>query len=126
MCNLGFCYYQGIGVEENDEEAVKWFAKAAERGQPRALFLLGECYEEGNGVKADLNKAKEYYQRAADRGYQSAQKALKRLEGQPEGPYTYITPEPAKPAPQPPQPTPASTKAKEKPKRGGLFGFFKK
>ena len=115
MCNLGYCYYQGIGVEENDEEAVKWFRKAAELGQPRALFLLGECYEEGNGVAADLRRAREYYDQAADKGYQAAQEALQRLDGQKSADIS------RKPAPVPQFP-----KGKEKPKKGGLFGFFKK
>ena len=123
MCNLGYCYYQGIGVAENDDEAVKWFQKAAGRGQPRALFLLGECYEEGHGVQEDLEKALEYYQKAADKGYRSAQEAIDRLKGQPSGAYTYVPPK--GPAPTaPPAPVPQSPKAK--PKKGGLFGFFKK
>ena len=104
-----------------------WFQKAADRGQPRALFLLGECYEEGNGVQADLDRARALYQQAADKGYQSAQEAIQRLNGQPTGPYAYIPPAKEEPAPQPPvSPAPAPQKAPEKKKKGGLFGFFKK
>ena len=63
----------------------------------------------------------EYYQKAADKGYKSAQEAIARLNGQPSGAYTYVPPAgPAPTAPPVPQPP------KEKPKRGGLFGFFKK
>ena len=29
---LGYCYYYGVGVEEDKGEAVKWYRKAAERG----------------------------------------------------------------------------------------------
>ena len=32
QCNYGFCLYQGIGVEMDDGEAVRWFRKAAEQG----------------------------------------------------------------------------------------------
>ena len=117
MCNLGYCYYTGIGVEEDDDEAVKWFQKAADRGQPRALFLLGECYEEGHGVQADEAMARSLYRQAANLGFRGAKDALRRLDGL--GAYTYVPPESAAPEPQPP-------KAKEKPKKGGLFGFFKK
>jgi TPR repeat protein len=28
---LGLCYREGIGIEKNEEEAVKWFRKAAEQ-----------------------------------------------------------------------------------------------
>ena len=127
MCNLGYCYYTGIGVEENDEEAVKWFRKAAGRGFSRALFLLGECYEEGYGVQADLQKARGYYQQAADKGYKNAQDAIARLSGvpKPSSAYTYIPPAPDSPTPPAP-PVPAPQPPKDKPKKGGLFGFFKK
>ena len=97
---------------------MKWFQMAASHGHPRALFYMGECYEEGNGVAVDLKKAKDYYQQSAAKGYQLAKDALQRLEGKPTGPYAYTPPEGPKPAPQPPR--------AEKPKRGGLFGFFKK
>ena len=126
QCNLGYCYYTGIGVEEDDGEAAKWFAKAAGQGQPRALFLLGECYEEGHGVGRDLKQARSLYQKAADKGYRSAKEALERLDSAPKSSpsssYTYIPPASGT---QPKKPE-VKEKAKEKPKRGGLFGFFKK
>ena len=59
--------------------------------------------------------------RTADKGYKSAQEAIARLNGQPSGAYTYVPPAgPAPTAPPVPQPP------KEKPKKGGLFRFFKK
>ena len=41
QCNLGFCYYQGIGIEMDDSQAVVWFQKAAEQNYLRAVMLLG-------------------------------------------------------------------------------------
>ena len=67
-------------------------------------------------VDALLAQAREFYQRAADKGYQSAQEALQRLDSQADtapGAYDY----------KPPQ---GQEKFREKPKKGGLFGFFKK
>ena len=42
-------------MEEDDQEAVRWFSKAAQAGSARAQMLLGECYENGYGVEADLS-----------------------------------------------------------------------
>ena len=64
MCNLGYCYYQGIGTEMDDAEAFQWFSKAAEEEYPRAMQLLGECYENGYGVEQDEKKAAELYRLA--------------------------------------------------------------
>lgn len=33
---LGLMYYHGLGVDENEKEAAKWFRKAAEQGHPEA------------------------------------------------------------------------------------------
>ena len=39
---LGFCYYNGKGVEQNYEEAVKWYRKSANQGYKDALTFLKE------------------------------------------------------------------------------------
>ncbi len=43
--NLGWCYYNGIGVSESSTEAVKWLRKAADKGNTPAKYLLGLYYE---------------------------------------------------------------------------------
>lgn len=63
--NLGYCYYMGLGIDQDYSKAVEWFTKAAEQGYAEAQLFLGECYEEGKGVKQNDNKAVEYYQMAA-------------------------------------------------------------
>ena len=45
--NLGVCYYNGDGVDQNYTEAVKWLSKAADQGHDKAqteLRLLGETW----------------------------------------------------------------------------------
>jgi len=32
MYNIGMAYFTGTGVEQNDESAVEWCTKAAEKG----------------------------------------------------------------------------------------------
>lgn len=42
--NLGTCYMNGTGVEQNDREAARWFRKAADQDVKEACFPLGLCY----------------------------------------------------------------------------------
>ena len=77
QCNLGVCLRNAIGVEYDDEEAVKWFTKAVEQGHRRACFYLGECWQMGLGVETDPAKAEKYYRKAGD--YTDAMFALAHL-----------------------------------------------
>ncbi|WP_456452863.1 hypothetical protein [Hydrogenimonas sp.] len=43
---LGMMYYEGFGVEKSEEEAKKWFKKAARQGSLDAEYMLLCC--EGN------------------------------------------------------------------------------
>ena len=40
--NLGICYAEGCGVEEDETKAVEWFRKATEQGDPQAQCHLAE------------------------------------------------------------------------------------
>jgi TPR repeat protein len=45
--NLGFMYDEGLGVAEDDAEAVRWFRLAAEQGYAWAQNNLGRMYYSG-------------------------------------------------------------------------------
>lgn len=77
---LGFCYFYGDGVTQDDSQAVYWYEKAAEQGHTDAQFELGEMYENGDGVTQDDEQAVYWYKKAAEQGYAYAIAALKRLE----------------------------------------------
>ncbi|CDF05801.1 stress protein [Megasphaera elsdenii CAG:570] len=79
--NLGYCYRNGEGVEQDYAEAVKWGRKAADQGNAVAQNNLGYCYQNGEGVKQDKKEAAKWYQKAADQGNKDAQKNLKNLSG---------------------------------------------
>ena len=64
--NLGVAYANGDGIEENDEEALKWFLLAAELGYAEAQDTLGFLYSSGHGVPQDFEEALKWYQLAAD------------------------------------------------------------
>ena len=55
--NLGFAYDLGLGVSEDDAEAVRWYRMAAEQGNARAQNSLGLMYATGEGVVQDDARA---------------------------------------------------------------------
>lgn len=63
MVNLGFHY-----LFDKDEEALKWWEKAAQLKSAQACRLLGNYYEKGFGGEVDLEKGLSYYSRAMEYG----------------------------------------------------------
>ncbi|MCK5003212.1 MAG: sel1 repeat family protein, partial [Gammaproteobacteria bacterium] len=61
---LGFMYMEGECTEQNAQEAIKWFEKAAEQGLMGSLTTLAMMYEEGKGVEKDPAEAKRLYKLA--------------------------------------------------------------
>ena len=74
---LGRCYFNGNGVEQNYNEAIKWFMKAASQGEPDSIFHLAICYGNGLGVEQDNEKSLHYLITAANLGWQPAIEILK-------------------------------------------------
>jgi hypothetical protein len=77
--NLGYMYLNGLGVEQNDAEALRWYTKAAEQGHAYAQFHLGVKYYNGEGVKQNDAEAVRWFTKSAEQGYSYAQKWLDRL-----------------------------------------------
>ena len=61
MYHLGKCYECGRCVEQNEEEGIKWYHKAAENGNVNAMEELGMYYTIGICIEGDLLKARKYY-----------------------------------------------------------------
>ncbi len=57
---------------EQDEDAVRYLAMAAERGDPEGATLLAGLYEAGEGVARDPAKARQLLEKAAGAGYRDA------------------------------------------------------
>jgi TPR repeat protein len=71
---LGFCYYEAIGVEQQDKmKAVHYYKLAFEKNHALAQCALGNCYDVGDGVKQNIPKALSYYELSADQGFPVAQ-----------------------------------------------------
>jgi TPR repeat protein len=73
---LGFCYYEGAGVDKDDALAVEWYRKAAEQGYAPAQCELGICYCDGTGVDKDYSQAIEWLRKATKQGFAPAQYRL--------------------------------------------------
>ncbi len=73
---LAKLYENGTGVSTNEDEAVKWYTKAAENGNAEAQIELGKRYFEGRGVSTNEDEAVKWYTKAAENGNTDAQLAL--------------------------------------------------
>ena len=62
--NLAMHYYYGFGVEESDEEAFKWYEKAAMQGHSDAMHKYAWCFK-GYGIPPDMAKYYEWEKKAA-------------------------------------------------------------
>ncbi|MBQ3878010.1 MAG: sel1 repeat family protein [Prevotella sp.] len=61
---VGRCYDKGYGVEESNEEAIKWYQKSADQGYYKAEYQLARAYVKGKGVPVDEKKAKMWLKRS--------------------------------------------------------------
>jgi len=69
---LGNEIQRGPTASLNEQEAAKWFRKAAEQGHACACFDLGMCYATGSGVPTNPVLAVAWFQKAADKGHVEA------------------------------------------------------
>ncbi len=69
---------EGVGAYQRADyaAAIREFKPLAEKGDPKAQFLLGEIYGQGQGIKRDLEKAARWYREAAMQGHTAAQAIL--------------------------------------------------
>ena len=77
--NLGWMYDNGLGVLEDDKEAVKWYRLAAGQGEASAQFHLGWMYAYGLGVFEDDKEAVKLYRLAAKQGIEGASRSRQKL-----------------------------------------------
>ncbi|MEP4079844.1 tetratricopeptide repeat protein [Haloferula sp.] len=66
--NVALMFEKGIGVKQDEKEALSWYEKAAKQGNSAAQFNLGVLYENGRGCKVDFAKANEWYRKASLQG----------------------------------------------------------
>lgn len=64
---LGFLYYNGLGVPQDYVQAEKWYRQAADHGIAKAQHDLGVMYLIGQGVPQDYVLAHMWFNLAASR-----------------------------------------------------------
>ena len=69
---LGLCYAGGVGVPEDDAEAVKWLRMAAEQGHTKAQYFLGASYAQGVRVPEDDVTAYMWWNLASAQGHEDS------------------------------------------------------
>jgi|GEM_PF-1585439 len=85
MVNLGNLYRKGLGVNQDDTEALKWYQRAADQGDRAGQGKLGLSYYFGLGVSIDYGMAAQWFQRAAEQGEPTAQAILAALYARGDG-----------------------------------------
>lgn len=65
---LGFSYHYGLGVQQNDCEALKHYRYSADQGNTIGQCKLGNMFRKGVGVEKNYGQALRYYRLAADQG----------------------------------------------------------
>lgn len=60
-CQIGYFYYEGLGVEKDLEKALYWTRRAAEHGDRDGQCNLAWFYEDAIGVERDIEQAKHWY-----------------------------------------------------------------
>jgi TPR repeat protein len=57
---LGALYSAGVGLPRSDEEAFRWFSRAADQGHSHAMLITSGRYAIGRGVQKDHVRASAY------------------------------------------------------------------
>jgi len=69
---LGLMNKDGLGSTKDADQAAKWFARAADLRDDRAMLYLGEMYWKGEGVKENKEMAYMWLSIAANSGVKGA------------------------------------------------------
>lgn len=73
-------YTEGIGVDQNDEEAAKWYRITAEDGDVSAQLLRGKMYLEGRGLSQSAESAYAWWLVAAAKSNKTAKQKRVAIE----------------------------------------------
>lgn len=78
MVVVADAYFYGDGVEENHEQAFKWYQKASKLHSDNGYVWkkLGDCYYVGYGVEMDRVKSADFYEKAWDNGNKTVTSVL--------------------------------------------------
>lgn len=78
-CQIGYFYYNGLGVKKDLEKAIYWTRSAADHGDRDAQYNLARFYEDAIGVECDMEQAIFWYRKAALQNHNLAIEKCKEL-----------------------------------------------
>ena len=70
----------GIGIDENNEEAAKWYQLSAEQGDSDAQNNLGAMYSKGEGAEQSFVDALKWFVISAENGSEAGRKNIDIVE----------------------------------------------
>ena len=76
MYQLARCWDYGSGVKRNDVQALTWYRKAAEFGNPHAQSAIASFYRKGRVVEKDPEKAMYWDRKAVSQGLEEVKEWL--------------------------------------------------
>lgn len=76
ILGVGLAVSNGLGTPKDPAAAIDWFQKAADLGDPLALFYLADCYLHGVGVAQNQHKAVQLLKQASEKQEPKAMNAL--------------------------------------------------
>lgn len=82
---MGYCHYNGYGVERDYGKAISFCRKSARMGNKWAMRLLGFCYKKAPDEMGGIMASIEWFRRAAERGDKTAQRKLAEMYENGEG-----------------------------------------
>lgn len=89
MADYGLIVYQGVGVEQSNTSAAKWFERAAKAGDSEGQFLYAFTLAKGEGIEQNFEDSYFWLLRSGESGvddYNADRKALReRLEANVDG-----------------------------------------
>jgi TPR repeat protein len=70
---LGVAYEDGLRVQQDLSQAIRWYRQAAMQGDVKVQHHLALMYEQGKGAMPDFAEAARWYGKAASLGYAPSQ-----------------------------------------------------
>lgn len=64
--NIGYMFFNAMGVDKDYNKAFAWFQKSAEQNNIMGLYGLGVCYKEGYGTVKDYGKSMSSFKKTAE------------------------------------------------------------
>ncbi|MBI4880986.1 MAG: SEL1-like repeat protein [Planctomycetes bacterium] len=76
QCYFAMMHQKGLGVQQNPQEALRWYTLSALQGWRDAMFMAAQMYYNGDGIPEDLKSGADLFLRGAFLGDNDAQWAF--------------------------------------------------